>query len=145
MAETGWRRGGADSGRRIGLRVRLGSGELSLADPMGPPPSVVTGRGNGPKGTPGLLGLSTEPPDSLLAGLIGLPASVERIPQGPLTLFEALWVGQPNQCIPPLGPSGPLRVSHYRDGHFPMGGRGPRRAICMVEISCAHDLPKSLS
>ena len=121
MAEAGWRRGRANSDGCIGLPARLGSGALSLTDPMGPPPSIIRGRGNDPKGAPSLLGLSTGPPDSLLPGLIGLPASVERIPQGPLTLFEALWVGQPNQCIPPLGPSGPLRVSHYRDGHFPMG------------------------
>ncbi len=37
----------------------LGSEALSLADPMGPPPSVITGRGNGPKGTPGPLDLSS--------------------------------------------------------------------------------------
>ena len=59
MAETGWRCGRADSGGRIGLPARLGSGAPSLADPMGPPPSVVTGRGDSPKGTPGLLGLSS--------------------------------------------------------------------------------------
>ena len=61
MAETGWRCARADSGRRTGLSARLGSGALSLADPMGLPPSVITGRGNGPKGTPGLLGLSRGP------------------------------------------------------------------------------------
>jgi hypothetical protein len=38
---------------------------------MEPPPSIITGRGNGPKGTPGPLGLSSGPPDSLPAGLIG--------------------------------------------------------------------------
>jgi hypothetical protein len=58
MAETGWRCARADIGGHTGLSACLGSEELSLADPMEPPPSVVTGRGNGPKGTPGLLGLS---------------------------------------------------------------------------------------
>jgi len=71
MAETGSRRGPADSSGHTELPARLGSGALSLADPMGPPPSVIRGRGNGPKGTPGPLGLSRGPPDSLLAGLIG--------------------------------------------------------------------------
>jgi len=62
-----------DSGGRPGLPARLESGALSLADPMGPPPSIITtGRGKGPNGTPGPLGLSRGPPDSLLlAGLIG--------------------------------------------------------------------------
>jgi hypothetical protein len=41
--------------------ARIGSGALSLADPIGPPPSVVTGRDNGSEGTPGLLGLSRGP------------------------------------------------------------------------------------
>jgi hypothetical protein len=62
MAETGWRRGPADSGGRTGLRARLGSGELSLVDPMGPPPSVVTRRGIGPEVTPDRLGLSSPTP-----------------------------------------------------------------------------------
>ena len=39
--------------------ARIGSGALSLADPMEPPPSVVPGRGNGPEGTPDRLGLSS--------------------------------------------------------------------------------------
>jgi hypothetical protein len=59
MAETGWRGARADSGGHTGLSARLGSGALSLADPMGPPPSIIRGRGNGQKGTPGLLGLSS--------------------------------------------------------------------------------------
>ncbi len=60
MAEMGWRRGRADSGRRIGLPARLGSGELSLTDPMGPLPSVVRVRGDWPEVTPDRLGLSRE-------------------------------------------------------------------------------------
>jgi hypothetical protein len=71
MAETGWRRGRADSGGQTGLPARLRSGALSLADPMGPPPSIITGRGNGPKDTPALLGLSRGPEDNLVARLIG--------------------------------------------------------------------------
>ncbi len=59
MAKTGWRRGRTKSGGRIGLPARLGSGALSLADPMEPPPSVVTGRGNGPEVTPDRFGLSS--------------------------------------------------------------------------------------
>ena len=61
MAEAGWRRGRANSHGCIGLPARLGSGALSLTDPMGPPPSIITGRSNGPKGTPSLLGLSRGP------------------------------------------------------------------------------------
>ncbi len=38
---------------------------------MEPPPSFVTGRGNGPEGTPDRLGLSSGPEDSLPAWLIG--------------------------------------------------------------------------
>ena len=52
MAETEWRRGRADSAGRTGPPVRLGSGALSFAEPMEPPPTVVTGRGNEPEGTP---------------------------------------------------------------------------------------------
>ncbi len=59
VAETGWRCGRADGGGRIGLPARLGSEALSLADPMEPPPSVVTGRGNGPEVTPDRFGLSS--------------------------------------------------------------------------------------
>ena len=44
MVETGWRRGRGDSGGRIGLPGRLGFEELSLPDPMGPPPSIITGK-----------------------------------------------------------------------------------------------------
>jgi len=71
LAELGWGCARADIGGHTGLSARLGSGALSLADPMGPPPSIITGRSNSPKGTPGLLGLSRGPPDSLPAGLIG--------------------------------------------------------------------------
>jgi hypothetical protein len=42
-----------------------------LADPMEPPPSVVTRRDNGTEGTPAHLGLSSRPEDSLPAWLIG--------------------------------------------------------------------------
>jgi hypothetical protein len=70
MAEAGWRCGRADSGGRTGLRARLGSEALSLADPMGPPPSIITGRGNGSEVTPDRLGLSRGPPDSLPAGRV---------------------------------------------------------------------------
>jgi len=59
MAETESRCARAEIGGHTGLSARLGSEALSLADPMGPPPSVVTGRGDSPKGTPGLLGLSS--------------------------------------------------------------------------------------
>ncbi len=57
MAETGC--GRVDSGGRIGLPGRLGSGELSLADPIGPPPSVVMAKGDWPEVTPDRLGLSS--------------------------------------------------------------------------------------
>ena len=57
--------------RHADPHTRFAFGALSLADPMGPPPSVVRGRGNGSKGTPGLLGLSRRPADSLPARLIG--------------------------------------------------------------------------
>ena len=59
MAETGWRRGRALRGGRTELLTRPGAGELSLVDPMGPPPSVVTRRGTGPEVTPDRLGLSS--------------------------------------------------------------------------------------
>jgi len=49
--------------RHADPHTRFAFGALSLADPMGPPPSVVRGRGNGSKGTPGLLGLSRRPAD----------------------------------------------------------------------------------
>ena len=57
MAETGCR--GVDSGGRIGLPRRLGSGELSLAAPIGPPPSVVRAKRDWPEVTPDRLGLSS--------------------------------------------------------------------------------------
>jgi hypothetical protein len=44
MVEKGRHRGRADRSRCNGLPARLGFGALSLADPMGPPPSSVTGR-----------------------------------------------------------------------------------------------------
>jgi hypothetical protein len=67
MAETGWRRARADSGIHTRLSARLGFGALSLADPMGPPASVISGRGNAPKGTPGHPDLSSGSEDSLPA------------------------------------------------------------------------------
>ncbi len=70
MAETGWKRGRTNSDGYAGLPARLGSEALSLADPMRPPPSNITGRSNDPKGTPGLLGLSIRPTEILPAGLI---------------------------------------------------------------------------
>jgi len=68
-----WPRRDGDAGARtVGghtrLSARLGSGALSLADPMEPPPSIITGRSNGLKGTPGPLGLSRGPPDSCPQG-----------------------------------------------------------------------------
>jgi hypothetical protein len=57
MAETGCRR--VDSGGRIGLPGHLGSGELSLVDPMGPPPLVDRAKGDWPEVTPDRLGLSS--------------------------------------------------------------------------------------
>ena len=71
LAETGERRGRAGRGGHTELLIRPGSGALSLADPMEPPPSVVPGRGNGVEGTPDRLGLSRGPEDSLPARLIG--------------------------------------------------------------------------
>ena len=71
MAETGWKCGRRNSGGRIGLHARLGSGALFLADPMGPPPSVIRGRGNSPQGTPGPRGLSR---GSTYRQSAGLPA-----------------------------------------------------------------------
>ncbi len=51
----GWQQ---QAGRAAGLtRVR---GAVP-GRPMGPPPSIITGRGNGPKGTSGPLGLSRGP------------------------------------------------------------------------------------
>jgi hypothetical protein len=47
------------SGKHTKPPTPLGSGELSLANPMEPPPSVVPGRGNGPESTPDRLGLSS--------------------------------------------------------------------------------------
>ncbi len=38
-----------DSGERTGAPACFGSGELSLTDPMGPPPSIRAGKSNGPK------------------------------------------------------------------------------------------------
>jgi hypothetical protein len=68
MAETGRKREQTSGGKRIGLPARLGSGALSLADPMEPPPSLVTGRDNGSEATPDRPGLSSEPEDSLHHG-----------------------------------------------------------------------------
>jgi hypothetical protein len=59
MAQTEWRRGRGDSGGRTGLPVRIGSGALSLAEPMESPPTVVAGRSNRPEGTLNRLGLSS--------------------------------------------------------------------------------------
>jgi hypothetical protein len=58
-------------GGYTGPSARLGSGELSLTDPMGPPRSFVTGEDNGSEGTPDRLGLSRGPEGSLPAGMIG--------------------------------------------------------------------------
>ena len=41
--------------------ARFGSGKLSLADRMGPPPAIIRGRGNGSEVTPDRLGLSRGP------------------------------------------------------------------------------------
>ena len=59
MAKKEWRRGRADSGGRTGLPVRLGAGALSFAEPMEPPPTVVTGRGNEPEVIPDRFSLSS--------------------------------------------------------------------------------------
>jgi hypothetical protein len=58
-AETGERRGRLGGGGRTDLLTHPGSGALSLVDPIKPPPSVITGRGNRPKDTPDRLGLSS--------------------------------------------------------------------------------------
>ena len=53
--------GANESGRAdCEMVTRVGAGELSLVEPIGPPPSVVLGRGNGPEVTPARLGLSSQ-------------------------------------------------------------------------------------
>ncbi len=71
MTEAGRKCGRASRGTCIGLSARLGSRAFSLADRIGPPPTIITGRGNDGKRTPSLLTLSRRPAETVPAGLIG--------------------------------------------------------------------------
>ncbi len=53
---------------RLGLPARVRSEPLFWTDPMEPPPSIITERGDGSKGTAALHGLSREPEEGYIRG-----------------------------------------------------------------------------
>ncbi len=69
--KTGRGLGRVDSDGYIGPPARLGSGALSVTDPIGPPPTIITARGNQAKVTPDRSGRSREPEDGVLVWLVG--------------------------------------------------------------------------